>query len=159
MSKQHLGCFHTWCPSTVPEYDYCWDLMWTHLFFKYPCQNSGTGPVPEYKVSGTLMVSISWELRVWTQHHLVPVPRHKCSGTKCEHSLRCLGDFFLGRRACAEAKIWRKKLHKTLHSVQFLASFISFHFKILSYLSCGEKITRLASKNSLKLDEKSANNF
>ena len=24
--------------------------MWTHLFFKYPRQNSGTVPVPEYKV-------------------------------------------------------------------------------------------------------------
>ena len=25
--------------------------MWTHLFFKNPRQNSGTLPVPEYKVS------------------------------------------------------------------------------------------------------------
>ena len=39
-----------------------------------------------------------------------------------------------------------KKLHKTLRSVQFLASFISFYFEILSYLACGEKIIRLASK-------------
>ena len=37
--------------------------------------------------------------------------------------------------------------------VQFLASFISFYFEILSYLACGEKIIRLASKNSVKLDE------
>ena len=52
-----------------------------------------------------------------------------------------------------------KKLHKALRSVQFLASFISFYFEILSYLSCGEKIIRLASKDSVKLDEKSASNF
>ena len=61
--------------------------------------------------------------------------------------------------ACAEAKIWRffseKKIHKALRSVQFLASFISFYFEILSYFACGEKIIRLASKNSVKLDEKS----
>ena len=53
----------------------------------------------------------------------------------------------------------KKKLHKALRSVQFLASFISFYFEILSYLACGEKIIRLASKNSVKLDEKSASNF
>ena len=53
----------------------------------------------------------------------------------------------------------KKKLHKALRSVQFLASFISFHFEILSYLSCGEKIIRLASKDSVKLDEKSASDF
>ena len=61
--------------------------------------------------------------------------------------------------ACAEAKIWRKKLHKALRSVQFLVSFTSFYFEILSYLACGEKIIRLASKNSVKLDEKSASDF
>ena len=53
----------------------------------------------------------------------------------------------------------KKKLHKALHSVQFLASFISFYFEILSYLACGEKIIRLTSKNSVKLDEKSASDF
>ena len=37
-----------------------------------------------------------------------------------------------------------KKIHKALRSVQFLASFISFYFEILSYLACGEKIIRLA---------------
>ena len=75
-------------------------------------------------------------------------------------------DFFsyCAEGACAEAKIWRnffseKKLHKALRSVQFLASFISFYFEILSYLACGEKIIRLASKNSVKLDEKSASDF
>ena len=41
----------------------------------------------------------------------------------------------------------KKKLHKALRSVQFLASFTSFYFEILSYLACGEKIIRLASKN------------
>ena len=53
----------------------------------------------------------------------------------------------------------KKKLHKALRSVQFLASFISFYFEILSYLACGEKIIRLKSKNSVKLDEKSASDF
>ena len=46
----------------------------------------------------------------------------------------------------------KKKLHKALRSVQFLASFTSFYFEILSYLACGEKIIRLASKNSVKLN-------
>ena len=68
--------------------------------------------------------------------------------------------------ACAEAKIWRelffsvkKKIHKALRSVQFLVSFISLYFEILSYLACGEKIIRLASKNSVDLDEKLASDF
>ena len=65
-----------------------------------------------------------------------------------------------GGRACAEAKIWRKEeLHKALRSVLFLASSISFYFEILSYLACGDKIIRLASKNSVKLGEKSASDF
>ena len=50
-------------------------------------------------------------------------------------------------------------LHKALRSVQFLTSFISFYFEILSYLACGEKIIRLTSKNSVKLDEKAASDF
>ena len=53
----------------------------------------------------------------------------------------------------------KKKLHNALRSVQFLASFTSFYFEILSYLACGEKIIRLASKNSVKLDPKSASDF
>ena len=53
----------------------------------------------------------------------------------------------------------RKQLHKALGSVQFLASFTSFDFEILSYLACGEKRTRLASKYSVKLDPKSASDF
>ena len=52
-----------------------------------------------------------------------------------------------------------KNLHKALRSVHFFASFFSFYFEILSYLACGEKIIRLASKNSVKLCEKSASNF
>ena len=52
-----------------------------------------------------------------------------------------------------------KQLHKTLRSVQFLASFTSFYFEILSYLACGEKIIRLASKNSVKLEPKSASDL
>ena len=42
---------------------------------------------------------------------------------------------------------------------KFLVSFISFYFEILSYIACGEKIIRLASKNSVKSDEKSASDF
>ena len=53
----------------------------------------------------------------------------------------------------------KKKIHEALGSVQFLASFTSFYFEILSYLTCGEKIIRLASKNSVKLDEKLASDF
>ena len=53
----------------------------------------------------------------------------------------------------------KKKLHKALRSVQFFASFISFYFEILSYLACGEKIIKLASKNSMKLNEKLASDF
>ena len=53
----------------------------------------------------------------------------------------------------------KPKFHKILRSVQFLASFTSFYFEILSYLACGEKIIRLASKNSVKLDQKSASDF
>ena len=73
----------------------------------------------------------------------------------------CVAFFFrAGGGACAEAKISvKKKLHKAPHSVQFLASFISFYFEILSYLACGEKIIRLAPINSVKLDEKLASDF
>ena len=53
----------------------------------------------------------------------------------------------------------KKKLHKALRLVQFLTSFISSYFEILSYLACSEKIIRLASKNSMKLDKKSAGDF
>ena len=62
--------------------------------------------------------------------------------------------------ACAEAKISvKKKLHKAPRSIQFLASFISFYFEILSYLACGVKKIRLASKSSVKLNEKSTSDF
>ena len=68
--------------------------------------------------------------------------------------------FFCTGEACAKSKFsLKKKLHKALRSVQFLASFISFYFEILSYLACGEKIIRLASKNSVKSDEKLASDF
>ena len=53
----------------------------------------------------------------------------------------------------------KKNLHKALCLVQFFASFTSFYFEILSYLAYGEKIIRLASKNSVKLDQKSASDF
>ena len=73
--------------------------------------------------------------------------------------LRWLFGFFLGGGgggwAFSEAKI----LHMALSSVQFLASFISFCFEVLSYLACGEKIIKLAYKNSVKLGEKSTSDF
>ena len=50
----------------------------------------------------------------------------------------------------------RRSQNLALRSVQFLAHFTSFYFEILSYLACGEKIIRLESKNSVKLDEKSS---
>ena len=53
----------------------------------------------------------------------------------------------------------KKPLQKALRSVQFLASFTSFYFEILSFLACGEKIIRLASTNSVKLDPKSASDL
>ena len=59
------------------------------------------------------------------------------------------------------AKIFsvKKILHMALGSVQFLTSFISFYFEILSYLACGEKIIGLAYKNSVKLGEESTSDF
>ena len=53
----------------------------------------------------------------------------------------------------------KKQLHNALASVHFVASFTSFYFEIPSYLACGEKIIRLASKNSVKLDPKSASDL
>ena len=59
------------------------------------------------------------------------------------------------------AKIFsvKKILHMALGSVQFLTSFISFYFEMLSYLACGEKIIGLAYKNSVKLGEESTSDF
>ena len=53
----------------------------------------------------------------------------------------------------------KKQLQKALGSVQILASFTSSYFEILSYLACGGKIIRLASKNSVNLDPKSASDL
>ena len=53
----------------------------------------------------------------------------------------------------------KKQLHKAPRSVQFLAFFTSFYFELLSYLACSEKIIKLASKNSVKLDPKSASDL
>ena len=50
-------------------------------------------------------------------------------------------------------------MRRSTRPVQFLASFISFYFEMLSYLVCGEKIIRLASKNSVELSKKSASDF
>ena len=52
-----------------------------------------------------------------------------------------------------------KQLQKALRSVQFLASFTSFYFEVLSYLACCEKIIRLASTNSVKVDPISASHL
>ena len=65
----------------------------------------------------------------------------------CRNSAQ-FGDFFS-----------ENKLHKALRLVQFLASFISFYFKILSYLACGKNIIKLASKNSVKLGKKLTSDF
>ena len=62
-------------------------------------------------------------------------------------------------RRSPNLEIVKKTLHKALRTVQFLASFISFYFEMLSYLACGEKIIRPGSKNSVKLDDKSASDF
>ena len=78
---------------------------------------------------------------------------------QCQSNTQKSRVLFVTGGACAAAKIWRKKLHKALRSVQFLASFISFYFEILSYHACGEEIIRLASENSVKLNEKSASDF
>ena len=62
--------------------------------------------------------------------------------------------FLEGGGSCVEAKSRffsdEKNADTVLRSVRFLASFISFYFEILSYLACGEKIIRLASKIARK---------
>ena len=87
--------------------------------------------------------------------HLVQKAKFPCSKKvrAIRRSLFCFVSLYGGEHA------QKPKLHKALGSVQFLASFTSFYFEILSYLACGEKIIRLASKNSVKLDEKSASDF
>ena len=62
--------------------------------------------------------------------------------------------------SCAEAKIWSEKnFIRHFARFNFLASFISFYFEILSYLACGIKKIRLAYKSSVKLNEKSTSDF
>ena len=61
-----------------------------------------------------------------------------------------MSGFILGEGG-GEVHAQKPKLHKALRSVQFLASFISFYFEVLSYLACIEKIIKLASINSVKL--------
>ena len=73
---------------------------------------------------------------------------------QCQSNTYMSGVFFVPGEHAQKAKFSvKKKIHKALRSVQFLAFFISFHFEILSYLACGEKIIRLASENSVKLDK------
>ena len=96
--------------------------------------------------------------------HLVQKAKFLCS-SNVKAILRCLffsggSDGNMGSRQNLEIVVYSvKKNHKALYSVQFLASFISFCFEILSYLACGEEIIRLASKNSVKLGEKLAGDF
>ena len=45
------------------------------------------------------------------------------------------------------------------HFARFNFSRLSLAFILKYYHACGEKIIRLASKNSVKLDEKSASDF
>ena len=77
---------------------------------------------------------------------------------QCQAILRSLFfAFFWGGGGDAQKP---KLIHKVLRSVQFLASFISFDFEILSYLACEERIVRLASKMSVKsVREKSSSDF
>ena len=71
---------------------------------------------------------------------------------QCQSNTQMSWGIFFGGGACAEAK-------KALRPIQFFASFISLYFETLSYLACGKKIIRLASKNSVKLVEKSTSDF
>ena len=48
-----------------------------------PCPSTRSRPCTQ----ALKWVFTSWVPSVWTQHHFVLVPRHYCSGTKCEHGL------------------------------------------------------------------------
>ena len=72
--------------------------------------------------------------------------------------LRCLLLFWRGGGgACAEAGIFSLKKNFIRHFARFNFSRLSLALvsKYHPYLACGEKIIRLASKNSEKLGEKS----
>ena len=88
-------------------------------------------------------------LRYYLLLHLVQKAKF-LSSSNVKATLRWLSFFGGVGGGCAEAKICRffseKRIHKALRSVQFLVPFISFYFEILSYLACGEKLIRLASK-------------
>ena len=90
--------------------------------------------------------------------HFVQKAKFPCS-KKIGAILRSLFLFCLFVRGGGGEHAQKPNFHKILRSVQFLASFTSFYFEILSYLACGEKIIRLASKTSVKLDQKSARDF
>ena len=85
-------------------------------------------------------VSFQMFLILFLLLHLVQKAKFLCS-SNVKAILRCL----FGGGACAEAKICRvifsvkNNLHKALCSVQFLASFISFYFEILSILHVVKK--------------------
>ena len=46
----HLGCVHAWFKGTGARVQYSLGTNADTPFFKYPRQNSGTVPVPKYKV-------------------------------------------------------------------------------------------------------------
>ena len=58
-------------------------------------------------------------------------------------------------------EFWRGpgSMRRSQNFARFNFSRLSFYFKILSYVACSKKITRLASKNSVKFGEKSTRDF
>ena len=80
--------------------------------------------------------------------HLVQKAKIPCS-KKVRARLRslfCFVSLYGGSMRRSQNLVYsvkKKKLHKALGSVQFLASFTSFYFEILFYLACDKKIIRL----------------
>ena len=63
--------------------------------------------------------------------------------------------FFWGGELTQKPNVSEKKnFIRHFARFNFLASFISFYFEILSYLACGENLIRLASENSVELSRK-----
>ena len=58
--------------------------------------------------------------------------------------------FFFGGGSLRRSQNFSEKKNFIRHFARFnfLASFISFYFEILSYLACGENLIRLASKKN-----------
>lgn len=65
--KQNYNHVHTWCPSTVPDYESRCEIIWTHLFFEYSHKNTGTRSQPcTWALNGTGVFGVP---SVWTQHY------------------------------------------------------------------------------------------